>query len=179
MVGYDVNQLKPAPVELALPKPIDMKLVDTGAEFDLNLRSVYLLKLGPQTLILGLYEGLDETDVNRLHPQWTMTPLNNALRRKLRTAFHTSEYVEVTMRTAIEMQKRVGAVMDQMVGVPVCFFKKNDRNYLVKFDGDSDLTLLSKLYPYMESSPTRIAESAIPTLANRYQAKVIHLNDLS
>lgn len=178
LVGYDNDSLKDRPRELLVPTEGVMEEIGPDDEYDLSLRTVYLMKVGRQTLMLGLYEALDPEDVNRLHPNWKRTPLNNALRRKLRTAFHTGEYVDITMKKAIEMQARVTAIMDQIGGVPVCSFKKDHKKYLVALDEESDLTDLPDVCRYLDAAPTRLERSSIRDVARRSDRTVLSLSDV-
>jgi AraC-like DNA-binding protein len=179
LVGYDNSVLSSPPETLPVPEPLTMVPMTSGADFDLATRSVYLLHLGRQILLLGMYEAVSLAAVKRLNSRWQGVPLNNALRRKLRTAFHTGEYIEISLREALEMQDRVVTVMNQYDGIPVCLFEINNTRYLVSLEEQPDLSDLAVLYPYLESAPTRVAKETVREVARSHGAVCASLQDLT
>jgi hypothetical protein len=77
------------------------------------------------------------------------------------------------------MQDRVVTVMNQYDGIPVCLFEINNTRYLVSLEEQPDLSDLAALYPYLESTPTRIAKETFATVAKAQGAVRASLRELA
>lgn len=174
LVSYDVRGIDKQVTTLAVPDKSPMYPISPSDLFDFKGRSVYFLTLGKQTIIIGLYEGVDQRDVEKLNVHWRQKVLNNDTRREIRKGFEDGTYIDVSIKEGLKMQDRVCSIMDAILGVPVCVVEVDHGRYLVRFDDKPDLVDVSKFYPYMKTKPERVASNNLALIAKAQKAQLVY-----